>query len=364
MQNNSPRGGADVVVDDVVKNAGSWLSAGRADGIAISSRIRLARNLKNMAFPDWAGEDESAKVFARIGDAFKKSGVLAQPLIIDINKLALIDREILKERHLISAELSEGGPGVGLILSEADRVAIMVNEEDHMRMQVIVPGKDLHSAWEKLNSVDTSLERLLDYSFSLTLGYLTACPSNVGTGLRASVMMHLPALKLMSEADQVVKGLDRIGFAVRGLLGEGTDAHGSMFQVSNQITLGDAEEHIIRKLDEIVDEIVQHEKNARARLMEDERPCLFDEVGRAFGVLMNARILPSKEALDLLSSLWLGVECGLVRNLTVSRINELMLLTQPGHLQKMLKKVLESEERDEVRARIVRQKLKNVILAI
>lgn len=353
-----------MVVDDVVKSAGTWISVSKTDGIVVSSRVRLARNLRNTVFPEWAGDEGCVVVLDRIRKAFEAAGVLTNPIFIDIEKLSEMDREILKERHLISADLAETGKGSGLVLGEQEHVAVMINEEDHLRMQVILPGKDLTAAWERINKVDTAIEAQLEYAFSPRLGYLTACPSNVGTGVRASVMMHLPGLKLMSEIDQVIKGLDRIGFAVRGLLGEGTDAHGNMFQVSNQLTLGMAEEGVISALDDIVDEILEHEHNARAKLMEEERACMFDEVGRAYGVLTNARILSSQEVLDRLSSLWLGVDCGLVRNLTAARINEIMLLTQPGHLQRMMKKVLEPEERDEVRARFVRQRLKNVLLAI
>lgn len=353
-----------MVTDDVVKNAGAWLSVGADDGIVISSRIRLARNLKDRTFPEWSTDEDCAEVMDRIRAACEAPGTLTAPVFLDISKLAPVDREILRERHLISSDLAEGAPGSGLILAEADHVAIMINEEDHLRMQVIVPGKNISGAWDRINAVDSALEQRLDYAFSMKLGYLTTCPSNVGTGLRASVMMHLPGLKLMREIDRVIKGLDRIGFAVRGLLGEGTEAHGNMFQISNQITLGNSEESIISELGGIVDEIVMHEQNARARLVESEIECVHDEVGRAFGILMNARIISSQEALNLLSNLWLGIECGLVRGLTVQRVNEVMLLTQPGHLQKMMKKLLEPGERDEVRARVVRQKLKNVNLAI
>ncbi len=276
--------------------------------------------------------------------------------------LSPVDKEMLKERHLISSELAEKGTGSGLITDRTHGLAVMINEEDHLRMQVIRPGMNLTGAWERLLQVDRELDAQIPYAYSKRLGYLTSCPSNIGTGLRASVMMHLSGLKLTGDIDQTIKGLDKIGLAVRGLFGEGTEASGNMFQISNQFTLGRDEEWIVGHMVGIVQELAMHEQNARQRVMENRRTLVLDHIGRALGLLHHARMLNSSEAIDQLSALRLGVELGVVRNLTIERINEIILLAQPGHLQKTMRRGLQPEERDEVRAQVVKEHLKNVKL--
>lgn len=351
-----------MVIDDLVKSPGSWLSMAQDTGIVISSRVRLARNVKDVAFPGWAGEDECIRLCSDLLRIFEKVPSVIDPMFLDMGSLKPVDKEVLKERHLISNELAEKGAGSGLLVAKDERIAVMINEEDHIRLQAISPGMNLPAVWKMVNSVDSELENHIVYAFSPRFGYLTACPSNVGTGLRASVMMHLSGLSLMNEIKPVINGLNKIGLAVRGLLGEGTEAYGNMFQISNQATLGESEDAIIGRLVQVVNEVVRHEQNARARLMEGKKTYMLDQIGRAFGVLLHARVLPSKEAVDLLSGLRLGVEFSVVKNLSVAHINEIMLLTQPGHLQKIAGKNLGPEERDQVRARIVREKLKNVKL--
>lgn len=346
-----------MIVDDLVTRPGSWLSMEQDTGIVISSRVRLARNVFGSPFPGWAREKESTRMYARIRSALEQLESIKDPLMFDIAGLDPVDRDVLRERHLISNEFANKGAGSALMVAENEHIAIMINEEDHLRLQAISPGRNLDAIWKRINDVDSELEKYLQYAFSRTLGYLSACPTNVGTGLRASVMMHLSGLRLMDEIGQVIKGLEKMGFAVRGLLGEGSEAYGNMFQISNQSTLGEREEDIISQLNEISDELVRHEQNARMRLMEGRRSYVLDQIGRAFGVLVNAHILPSREAVDLLSGIRLGVEMGLVKNLTIAQLNEILLLTQPGHLQKMEKKTLGPGERDHVRARIVRNKL-------
>ncbi|MEM7395048.1 MAG: ATP--guanido phosphotransferase, partial [Verrucomicrobiota bacterium] len=230
-------------------------------------------------------------------------------------------------------------------------------EEDHLRLQAIRPGLDLREAWEGITAIDNELEKQVYYSFSTKLGYLTACPSNVGTGMRSSVMLHLPGLVLMDEINPIIKGMGKIGLAVRGLWGEGTEAAGNMFQISNQITLGEKEEDIVANLEQIVLELVEHEQNARARLEEEKKVVLLDHIGRAFGILTHAHVLTSKEALDLLSGLRLGIDLGILSQHSNMLTNELLLLTQPGHLQKLKGKRLKASERDKARAEIVREKL-------
>ena len=349
-----------MLVDDFVKQPGSWLSMKQDAGVVISSRARLARNVRNVAFPEWAGEEECIRLCGEMRKALGGISPLRGSLFLDMGALDPVDKEVLKERHLISNELAESGKGSALAVTEDEGIAVMVNEEDHLRIQAISPGLNIADVWEKVNAVDSELEKKLDFAFSDRLGYLAACPSNVGTGLRVSVMMHLAGLRLMNEIEPVIKGMNRIGVAVRGLLGEGTEAHGNMFQVSNQSTLGETEQGIIDGLLRIVSEAAIHEQNARARLMEGRKVHILDQIGRACGILMHAMVMSSREAIDLLSILRLGIDVGMVKDLTVSQINETILLTQPGHLQKFVGKILSPQERDEARARIVRQKLGNI----
>lgn len=349
-----------MVVDDLVRSPGSWLSTRRDTGIVVSSRIRLARNIKDRPFPGWASEPERVRICEYLTGVFRALPEFADALYFDMGQISPVDKEVLQERHLISHDLAERGTGSALVLSRGERVAIMVNEEDHLRFQAFSPGSSLMALFRKLSAIDSAIEEKVEYAFSARLGYLTACPSNVGTGLRASVMMHLSGLRIMEEIDQVIKGLDKLGIAVRGLLGEGTDAYGNLFQISNQVTLGDSEEDIVGGLMRVVSEVAQHEENARARLWESRRARLMDFVSRSLGVLMSARLLASREAIDLLSGLRLGVDFGIIENLTVAQINETMLLAQPGHLQKMMAKQIDSDERDDVRAGLLRKRLSGV----
>lgn len=347
-------------VEDLIERPGAWLSMGPESGVAISSRIRLARNLDGAAFPGWAGRDEAVRISDLVFEALGKIDVLQDALVLRVSQLDPIDRQILRERHLISNELVAKGEGSGLVVARDESIAVMINEEDHLRLQVISPGIALDRLWALIDQLDSSIEEQIKYSFRPDIGYLTACPTNVGTGLRASVMVHLPGLSLLNEVEPVIKGLGKIHLAVRGLLGEGTEASGNMFQISNQITLGESEADIIGRLSEVVEELIEHEQNARQRLMESRAIQVRDLVGRAHGILRQAHLLTSRETLDLLSGLRLGIELQLVKNADVKLINELMLLTQPGHLQRIMKQTISPEERDEVRARIVRERLENL----
>ncbi len=344
-------------VDKLLQQPGAWLQPGPDSGIVVSSRIRLARNLKESAFPGWAGEEECERIWKRITPMLSGIDLLTPGFVVGMADLNELDRHVLFERHLISREQAEKGRGSGLVGRLDEGLSVMVNEEDHLRLQAMKPGLDLRGTWSVVNQLDTAIEMVLPYAFSPRLGYLTACPTNVGTGLRASVMLHLPGLVLMNEINPVIKGMGKIGLAVRGLWGEGTEAMGNMFQISNQITLGEREDDIVTNIEQIVLEIIEHEKNARSRLLDKKDPILRDHVGRAFGILSHAHILSSKEALDLLSGLRLGIDLGILRIGDRRVIDELLLLTQPGHLQKIDGKILKTKERDRSRARLVRAKL-------
>ena len=344
---------------DMLRGSGSWVATKREPGPLISSRIRLARNLFGHRFPSWAGDDERQELWDTIQDVLKNIPVLQPSHLAHMDDLGDLDKQILFERHLISRDHMEQAVGSGVLVREDERVAILINEEDHLRLQALEGGLNLSEAWKTINRVDSEIEKQLRYAFSVRVGYLTACPSNVGTGMRASVMLHLPGLVLMNEIAPIVKGMGKIGLAVRGLWGEGTEATGNMFQISNQITLGEKESDIIQNLEQIVLEVVQHEKNARVRLAEERELLLKDQAGRAYGILSRAHILTSKEALDLLSDLRLGIDLGMVDGLDGLNMDELLLLIQPAHLQKIEGSELKPKERDRVRAELIREWISN-----
>ncbi len=342
-------------LDDLLKQPGAWLEVGGNAGVMVSSRVRLARNLAGEAFPGWAGEEESVRTWNRLRPVIEALPMLDPPLAVAVDELSRVDREVLVERHLISRDLAGKGRGSGLVLKRDESLAVMLNEEDHLRLQAMSPGLNLASCWQRIDAMDTEIERQIAYAFSPRLGYLTACPTNVGTGMRASVMLHLPGLVLLNEIGGIINGVGKIGLAVRGLWGEGTDASGNMFQVSNQVTLGEQEAAIIGRLERIVLEIADHEKNARLRLVQQKEASIRDHIGRAYGILSQAHLLNSKETLDLLSALRLGIDLGLVTEWNQAVIDELFILIQPGHLQKREGKAIGAEKRDMARARLVRE---------
>ncbi len=347
-----------MTVDDLVRNPGAWLAAGDLPAVVVSSRVRLARNLAGVAFPGWAGEDESVRIEQGLRDVLQRLPSLSPGFRVDMVSASAIDRDFLRERHLISNELAQKTKGSGLVLREDETLSVMVNEEDHLRLQAMRPGMDLTNLWAAMDALDNEIEDQVRYAYTPDLGYLTACPSNVGTGLRASVMVHVPGLRLTNEIEPIIRGLTKIGLAVRGLQGEGTEASGNMFQISNQTTLGESEGAIVERLVQIVNEVAAHEQNARLRLLEQREGQVRDCVGRAYGVLSQARVLTSHEALDYLSGLRLGIELGMIKGLGMGDVNRLVVYTQPGHLQKVAGRTIDPDERDEVRAGIVRERVR------
>lgn len=346
-----------MTLDDMVKRHGSWLEAGVDEGPVISSRIRLARNVEEYSFPGWASEEENNEVWKRTSEIFNSLG--HNFISMDMSDTLDLDKEILFERHLISQELAQQDDSCGVFVTSDECLSIMVNEEDHIRIQSLQSGLNLKAAWEAADKIDDELEAELTYAFSPRLGYLTSCPSNVGTGMRASVMLHLPGLVLMDEMEPVINGISKIGLAVRGMWGEGTEAAGNMFQVSNQITLGRRDDEIISHLEQIVLELIEHENNARIRLMNEKSLMVEDHVSRAFGILSNARLVSSGEALNLLSTLRLGLDLGMLRQFSRRELDMLFISIQPAHLQKLEGKELEPEMRDVVRAEMLRQYMEN-----
>jgi protein arginine kinase len=349
-------------MEEMLQRPSAWLTLGEPHSpVVVSSRVRLARNIQGAAFPGWAGDEECKHIWQRLEEHVRACPSMQACASAEMSGLSMLDKLILFERHLISREHAARKEGSGIILREDEVLSVMVNEEDHLRLQCMRSGMDLRGTWELVNRLDSEIEEFESYAFSQHLGYLTACPSNVGTGMRASVMLHLPGLVMMNEMSPVAKGMAKIGLAVRGLWGEGSEAAGSMYQVSNQMTLGESETDIIGNLEQIVLEIVEHEKNARVRLMEHREHVLRDQIGRAVGILCNAHVLSSKEALDLLSNLRLGLDMGILGMKDVKVVDDLLILTQPGHLQKMEGRKLKADDRDQTRAMLVRTMLKNAL---
>jgi len=277
-----------------------------------------------------------------------------------MDNLSALDKQILVERHLISREHAAKNVGSGLVLNREETFCVMINEEDHLRMQALRPGLQLRQAWTAIDYFDSELEKKLDYAFDTDLGYLTACPTNLGTGIRVSAMLHLPGLVLAEQINPIIQSVNKLGLAVRGLYGEGTEALGNVFQVSNQMTLGESETVIVERLEKVLSQIIEHEENARQTLLEKKPKVVFNHIGRAYGILANAHSISSKETMNLLSLLRLGVDMGLFPGAERSLVDELFLITQPAHLQKQLSDKLSAEERDLLRADMVRDRLKGV----
>ena len=336
-----------------------WLSAD-TEGIYVSTRVRIARNLEGFAFPQWAAEELRLECRDFIVSALTGIPAMRGGILVKMDEITELEREILTEEHLISREFASGTAGRALSLSKNNDIAVMINEEDHLRMQFIGSGVKAKEGWVALAEIEAALQKELRFAFSMKYGYLTACPTNAGTGLRVSIMMHLPGLHLMGEMEQVVKGLSRIGLQVRGLLGEGSEAFGNMYQVSNQATMGLTEEEIVERVERLAAELADHERNARQRMMQRRKVFVCDQVARAVGILKSCRMISSGEALSFLSSLRLGLECGMVKGLERKKINELILLIQPAHLQRLHGAAAAEERRDELRAGLLRDMLRNI----
>ncbi|MEO0795031.1 MAG: protein arginine kinase [Verrucomicrobiota bacterium] len=323
--------------------------------VVISSRVRLARNLQGHPFPGWAKAAQRRAVLTECEEAIAGLGIMQKGSVLEIEKLSDLEKQVLVERHLISRELSAHGAGAGVIVSSDQVAAIMINEEDHLRIQVLRSGYHFDDIWQVIDEIDTALEDKIDYAFSEEIGYLTACPTNVGTGLRASVMMHLPGLVLSSQMEKVVRAVNQLGMVVRGLFGEGSDASGSLFQISNQQTLGESEIEIIRRLGNVIDTIKEQEVNARLRLIENEPQKLADKIGRAYGILQHGHVLSSSEAMNFLSLIRLAVDLGILPVEQRAQVDRLFLESQPGHIQFAARENIDSEGRDIARARMLRE---------
>ena len=333
---------------------------GPHDCIVMSSRVRLARNIQDSAFPGWAKKAERVQVLEQIRPAVETLPEMQDCFSSTMDSISSLDKQILVERHLISREHAAKSAGSGIVLNRDESLCMMINEEDHLRMQALRPGLQLKEAWAAIDHVDSELEARLNFAFNGDLGYLTACPTNIGTGIRVSAMLHLPGLVLGEQINPIIQSVNKLGLAVRGLYGEGTEALGNVFQVSNQMTLGESESAIVERLDKVLSQIIEHEENARQLLLEKKPKSVFNHIGRAYGILANAHSISSKETMNLLSLMRLGVDLGMFAGVDRSLSNELFIITQPAHLQRQHTEKLSPEERDLIRADMVRERLRNV----
>ncbi|MFM8764247.1 MAG: protein arginine kinase, partial [Spartobacteria bacterium] len=346
----------------IIASSGEWLSGdGPNRQIVVSSRVRLARNLRDKPFPGWAKKSERLDVMNLVKQAVEHLPEMAESYSENLEALSPLEKQVLVERHLISREHAAKGVGSAVVMNAPQSLSVMINEEDHLRMQAIRCGLQLDNVFKMINRVDSELEESLEFAFSADLGYLTACPSNVGTGMRASAMLHLPGLVMSDQINKIINSVNKIGLAVRGLHGEGTEAMGNLFQVSNQTTLGEAEEEIIGRLNRVIEQVIEHEQNARALLAQRKSITLHDQIGRAYGLLCHSYSISSKEALNLLSIIKLGIDLAVFPDAHRFPVDELLIETQPAHLQKGAQVVkMSSEERDALRATIIRAKLSQV----
>lgn len=337
-----------------------WIrGAGRDSDVVMSSRVRLARNIAGAPFPNAAKREDRRLVVDMVRSAATAARLADSQLWIDLNECPPLERSVLVERHLISKEHAKGAEPRAAVISGPDEwLSIMVNEEDHLRVQVMRSGLCLSEAFAQIDAVDDALEERLTYSFSPRFGYLTACPTNVGTGMRVSVMLHLPALKITGEIDKVRRAAKGMNLAVRGFYGEGSDAVGDFYQLSNQTTLGKSERDLLDDFERrIVPEVIDYERHARDALMKKRRVVLEDRVQRAIGLLRHARMLGADEALQLLSHVRLGVSLGVLEGVDMTGVNRLILDTQPAHLQRVAGREMDQSERRVARASLVRERL-------
>lgn len=347
----------DRFMDDALSE---WMKGEGADAdIVISSRIRIARNLRSIPFPMFATNEQSKEVMSQFYNIVSRNVLdeVGSFSFIPLSEMDDLNKRVLVEKHLISPNLADESRNGALILSDNEAISIMINEEDHLRIQCLFPGFQIREAMELADRIDDIFEANLDYAFDEQRGYLTSCPTNVGTGIRASVMLHLPALVLTQQINRILTAVNQVGLTVRGLYGEGSEAIGNLFQVSNQITLGQTEDEIVDNLYSVVRQIIEHERTARKRLMEQSYARIADRVKRSYGILAYAHIIDSKEAAQRLSDVRLGIDLNIIKNVSAKVMNELVVMTQPAFLQRYAKQKLSPEQRDLYRAEMIRERL-------
>ena len=344
-------------IRETVNSAKSgWIKADSPAGdIVVSSRVRVARNINGFSFPHLLEQEKAEQVIHGIQAALGNTKLKGELELSRLAELSPVERQILVEKHLISPDLLHDHEKKAVALRDDEVISVMINEEDHLRIQCLLPGLQLEKAWELVNRADDGLENTLEYAFSEKYGYLTACPTNAGTGMRASVMLHLPGLVLINQIRAVINAISKLGFTVRGLYGEGTEAHGNLFQISNQVTMGHSEEEIINSLNSVTGQLLAQEREARKLLIRERREQLEDRVGRSYGILKFCHVISSEETMRRLSDVRLGVDLNLINGVNPDQLTELIVKTQPAYLFKQYGGDLPLAQRDVLRAEIIRK---------
>lgn len=347
-----------MTLNDFLHRTSEWLKGtGPNPDIVMSSRVRLARNLEKFPFPHWANKKEAEEILKTITEMLPRIDYLKNISIFKLEEMDGVDKEFLVERHLMSYEHAQKPQNRAIAVDPEEIVSIMINEEDHLRMQVMQSGFNLYEAWSIMNKIDDAIAKEMRFAFHSEWGYLTACPTNTGTGLRGSVMLHLPALVMSRQINRVLAAIAKLSFTTRGLYGEGTQAMGNFFQISNQVSLGQSEEEIINKINGLIRQVIEQENQAREVMVTRDRAHLEDRIFRSFGLIKTAHIITSQETIELLSMVRLGCDLGMIKEIDRRDINEVFIITQPAHMQKLENKKLSTQERDIQRAQIIRSKL-------
>ncbi|MEA2030921.1 MAG: protein arginine kinase [candidate division Zixibacteria bacterium] len=350
----------ETIFEEMAKSPAVWLSGQGEDALVVlSTRVRLARNVAGCKYPPSADTETRERIVGYVDSTIARSKMLAEGQYFKASDICELDRNFLVERHLISPVFLNGELSKALFIGPQERISIMVNEEDHLRIQALSSGLDPKGSFDLATSYDAEIGRYLEYDYDQDFGYLTACPTNAGTGMRASVLIHLPGLVLTKEIDHVISYVTRSSLIVRGFYGEGSDVLGNLFQVSNQRTLGVSEKEVLDHITLITREIIEKEAEARQRLIDEAADMIEDKIWRAYGILKNARVLTSDEVMNLLSAVRLGHAMKIIDFLDVALINDILLLSQPAHLQKFYGSEMDTNRRDFVRAQMVREKLRN-----
>ncbi len=330
------------------------------NNIILTSRVRLARNLAQMPYPHMLNQEQINEVIEEVSSSIKgsNSAVAGNFQVIKLKDMDQLDRVSMFEKHIVSSDLVNNYERAAVVVNKENDVSIMINEEDHIRLQVIYPGFKIKEAYDYANKLDDLMEEKLTYAYEGKLGYLTSCPTNVGTGIRASVMLHLPALTITKNINNVVNTVTQVGMTIRGIYGEGSNVMGNMYQVSNQVTLGLSEEEIINNLTAVTKKIIDQEEKARALLYEKQQDELEDDIYRSLGILKYARAISTAESFNLLSRVRMGIEMGIIKDIEISVINNLLVNIQPATLQLNTGKEADLAQRDKARAKILREALK------
>jgi len=352
------RGMLKMEIKDLSDNTGEWLrGTGKESDIVISSRIRLARNIAGYPFLSRANLKQRREIESLLRKTIIERKIAQDVSYVNLNQATAIDKLFLVERHLISKEHAEGEGERGVAFGKSETVSLMINEEDHLRIQVIRSGFELKNTWDTIDEIDNLLGESLNFAFSSRFGFLTACPTNVGTGMRVSVMLHLPALGMTKHIEKVFNAVGKLGLVVRGLYGEGTKVSGDLYQISNQFALGKSEKEILSIIESVIPRITSYERMARKALVMESKDQLEDRIWRSYGMLKAARMITSEEILQLLSQVRMGVNIGLIDDIEMQTLNELFVLTLPAHLQKLEGCELDSAQRNVIRASYVRKRL-------